>query len=164
MKKHGSSNEIGTAKLKTHRLCQDYAKLLRQRKLGEQGLQLVAVYEMINIFAATGDLNYAWSRSLHLELMLELPDTNPQLQFVVDEMHTARQGDRFTLAYGEIQQQTSCYEGLEKPRGITRRTGFAKTVRTVHMYHMNLYFHLYLTAFDKKEINCITTMHFFLVF
>ena len=60
----------------------------------------MSVHEMINIFAATGHLNHAKSSNLNLQLMMELPDTNPWLN--VSGWQMVRSGSRtcYKLLWG----------------------------------------------------------------
>ena len=56
----------------------DLLKLfIRAERTGNWTLYLSALSKMINLFAATGHLNYAKSARLHLQQMLELETTHP---------------------------------------------------------------------------------------
>ena len=52
---------------------------------------------MLNLFAATGHVNYAKSAKMYLQMMLELPFKCPDLyeKFSTEGYHTARRSDRF---------------------------------------------------------------------
>ena len=79
----------------------DYVELLklyiRVERTGNWDLHLVAVKRMINLFAATGYMNYAKSARLYLQFMVHLPKEHPWLYscFMEQDYHTIRRSDRF---------------------------------------------------------------------
>ena len=75
----------------------DIAKdFIRAARTGHWELHLESVRRMINLFAATGHINYAKSARIYLQLMLELPTTHSWLneQFT-DGMLVIRKSNRF---------------------------------------------------------------------
>ena len=52
---------------------------IRAERSGSWDLLLIAVAKMINLFAATGHINYAKSSRLYLQLMQQLPTNHPWL-------------------------------------------------------------------------------------
>lgn len=78
-KKERLKNLSRTAKLWIQYL--EYIDLLklfiRAERTGNWTLYLSTLSKMINLFAATGHLNYAKSARLHLQQMLELETTHP---------------------------------------------------------------------------------------
>lgn len=65
---------------------------IRAERTGNWNLHLVAVEEMLNLFAATGHINYAKSSRLYLQLMRELKTDYPWLYhcFTEQGFHTVR--------------------------------------------------------------------------
>ena len=59
---------------------------IRAERTGNWSLHLVAVINMMNLFAATGHVNYAKSSRLYLQLMLELPTDHPWLHHCFIEL------------------------------------------------------------------------------
>ena len=64
-------------------------------RTGNWELHLSAVRKMINLFAATGHMNYAKSARLYLQKMLDLPNQHPWLHrcFTEEGYHTVRRSD-----------------------------------------------------------------------
>jgi len=58
---------------------------IQAERTGNWNLHLVALSHMINIFAATGHINYTKSARLHLQNMMELPS---KYQWVYKYMQT----------------------------------------------------------------------------
>ena len=54
---------------------------IRAEQTGGWNLHLVLISRMINLFAATGHINYAKSSHLYLQLMLQLPTDHPWLYY-----------------------------------------------------------------------------------
>ena len=69
----------------------------RAGRAGNWNMHIIAVGRMLNLFAATGHLNYAKSARIYLQLMLELPAGHPWLyeQFTKHGYHTVRRSDRY---------------------------------------------------------------------
>ena len=70
---------------------------IRAEITGNWHLHLVSASQMLNLFAATGHVNYAKSARMYLQMMLELPVKYPDLyeKFSTEGYHTARRSDRF---------------------------------------------------------------------
>lgn len=69
---------------------------IQAERTGNWNLHLVAVGQMMNLFAATGLINYAKSSRLYLQLMQELP-TNFSIalsSFMAEGFHTVRRSSR----------------------------------------------------------------------
>lgn len=69
----------------------------RAERTGNWNLHLVALSRMINLFAATRHINYAKSVRLHLQTMLDLPDTISRVyeNFMINGYHTVRRSYKF---------------------------------------------------------------------
>ena len=70
---------------------------IRAERTGNWNLHLVAVGNMMNLFAATGHINCAKSSRLYLQLMLELPTNHPWLYecFIERGFHSVRRSSRY---------------------------------------------------------------------
>ena len=88
----------GTAKLWLQ--CLDYIKIIKAfiscERLGFWESHLIAVTNLLNLFAATGHIHYAKSARLYLQMMRKLPENHPWLytKFVEDGWHTVRRSER----------------------------------------------------------------------
>ena len=79
--KENLANSSRTAKLWL--LYMDYVDILKQyicaARSGDWEYSLFSLNKMINLFSATGHINYAKSARLYLQLMRELPKSHPWL-------------------------------------------------------------------------------------
>ena len=76
----------------------DTLKLFIQaERTGNWNLHLIAVEKMLNLFAATGHINYAKSARLYLQQMQQLPTEHPWLYHCFSEQgfHTVRRSSRY---------------------------------------------------------------------
>ena len=66
-------------------------------RTGDWYLTLVTMKSMINLFAATGQTNYARCLRLHLQLMLSLRDSHPQVyeKLAQQGAHVIRRSERY---------------------------------------------------------------------
>ena len=73
--KQNLSSKSRTAKLWLQYI--EYISIMRQyiraARTGDWNLSLITLQKMINLFAATGHINYAKSARFYLQLMVELP-------------------------------------------------------------------------------------------
>jgi len=94
-------------------------------------LHLHAVNSMLNLFAATGHMNYAKSARLYVQQMSNLSSTHPQLyeQFLLGN-HTIRQSDRYWagLSLDLVIEQTMM-RSIKSQGGLTRGRGMHNTAR-----------------------------------
>ena len=74
---------------------------IRAERSGNSDLHLYALENMLNLFAATGRLNYAKSARLHLQQMRYLKDTYPWIYKCFKEKgyHTVWRSDRLGLVF-----------------------------------------------------------------
>ena len=77
---------------------------IRAERIGDWNLHLIAINKMLNLFAATGHINYAKSSRLYLQLMMQLPSDYPWLYqcFIEKGYHTIRRAVDFGQVYGLI--------------------------------------------------------------
>ena len=75
----------------------DSINVFRAQRTGNCHLHLVSTSHMLNLFEATGHINYAKSARMYLQMMLELPVKYRDLyeKFSTEKYHTARRRDRF---------------------------------------------------------------------
>ncbi|GAB1600094.1 hypothetical protein Ahia01_000286900 [Argonauta hians] len=101
---------------------------IRAKRTFDWSMHLHGVSNMLNLFAATGHVNYTKSSQLYLQNMLELPKSHPCLykKFAEDGMHVNRRSDRFCagiwtdLAIEQVVVRALKYQGrLTRGRGIT---------------------------------------------
>ena len=52
-------------------------QFIRAARSGNWNLNLISLQRILNLFAATGHINYAKSARLYLQLMIDLPNTHP---------------------------------------------------------------------------------------
>ena len=72
-------------------------QFIRAARSGDWNLNLISLQRMLNLFAATGHINYAKSARLYLQLMIDLPNTHPWLyqKLSVEGHHVIRRTDKF---------------------------------------------------------------------
>ena len=96
---------------------------------------------MLNMFAATGHINYAKSARLYLQNMLELPNRYPSLykDFAQNGYHTVRRSDTFWAGlWSDLIIEQVLMRGLKACGGITRGRGVSESAHillTNSMHH-----------------------------
>ena len=77
---------------------------IRAERIGDWNLHLIAIKKMLNLFAATGHINYAKSSRLYLQLMMQLPSDCPWLYQCFIEKDTTPYAEAvdFGQVYGLI--------------------------------------------------------------
>ena len=75
---------------------------IRAERRGNRNLHLVALSQMINVFSATGHINYEKS-SRSYKKILELPDLFPWVytHFITNRQNTVRRVTSFGVVYGQ---------------------------------------------------------------
>lgn len=93
---------------------------IRAERTGNWSLHLIAVTRMLNLFAATGHINYAKSARLYLQLMLELPNDYPLLHdmFISKGFRAVRRSNRYWAGLWTDLVIDALYQ---KPRGANQR-------------------------------------------
>ena len=114
---------------------------IRAERTGNWKLHLVAIKRMINLFAATGHMNYAKSARLYLQFMLNLPEEHPWLHscFIEKGYHTIRRSDRYWAGlWTDLVIEQVMMRSIKSRGGLTQGRGFTETVRLmwVHSAHM----------------------------
>lgn len=94
---------------------------------------------MLNLFAATGHINYAKSARLYLQLMRDLPTGHPWLYdcFIEQGFHTVRRSSRYWagLWTDHIIEQV-LMRSIRSRGGLTRGRGVTESVRLQWIYSM----------------------------
>ena len=96
---------------------------------------------MINLFAATGHMNYAKSDRLYLQFMQDLPNEHPWLYsyFTEQGYHTVRRSDQFWAGlWTDLVKQQVMMRSIKSRGGLTQDRVFTDTVRLlwIHCAHM----------------------------
>jgi hypothetical protein len=113
---------------------------IRAERTGDWNLHLVAITKMLNLFAATGHINYAKSARLYLQLMLELRTDYPWLYHCFQEQgfHTVRRSNRFWAGlWTDLTIEQVMMRSIKSRGGLTRGRGVTETVRLQWIYSMH---------------------------
>ena len=103
-------------------------------------MHLVSVSRMINLFAATGHINYAKSSRLYLQLMYQLPTEHPWLYrcFIEQGFHVVRRTSRYWAGlWTDLIIEQVMMRSIKSRGGITRGRGITETVRLQWIYSMH---------------------------
>ena len=87
---------------------------------------------MLNLFAATGHINYAKSARLYLPFMLELPKDFPWLHemFINQGFHAVRRSSRYWAGlWTDLVIEQVMMRSIKSRGGLTRGRGITKSVR-----------------------------------
>ena len=90
-----------------------------------------ATVQMLNLFAATGHINYAKSARLYLQMMNDLPSTFPDLheQFTHNGYHVVRRSDRFWNGiWTDMSIEQMLMRSLKTRGGLIRGRGMTENV------------------------------------
>ena len=107
---------------------------IRAERTGNWSLHLEALGRMLNIFAASGHINYAKCARLHLQDMLQLPLQYPWVykMFYQEGYHTVRRTDRYWAGlWSDLIIEQCLMRSLKTQGGITRGGGVTESVRMV---------------------------------
>ena len=113
---------------------------IRAERTGNWCLHLVAVGKMLNLFAATGHINYAKSARLYLQVMFELPTCHPWLYqcFIKQGFHTVRRSSRYWAGlWTDLTIEQVIMLSIKSRGGLTRGRGVTETVRLQWIYSMH---------------------------
>lgn len=136
------SNQSRTAKLWIH--CLEYITVIKDfissERLGNWEGHLLAVGKLLNLFAATGHINYAKSARLYLQMMRKLPNAHPWLykKFSEDGYHTVRRSERrWAGLWTDLVIEQVMMRSLKSRGGLTRGRGMTESVRQQWIYSMH---------------------------
>ena len=97
---------------------------------------------MINLFAATGHVNYAKSARLYLQLMQDLPTEHPWLYqcFVEHGFHIVRRSSiQWAGLWTDLTIEQVMMRSIKSRGGLTRGRGITESVRLQWIYSMHKY-------------------------
>jgi hypothetical protein len=102
-------------------------------------LHLQAVQKMMNLFAATGHVNYARSSRMYVQEMLSLAETNPWLNEQFQEgRHAVRRSGRYWAGlWSDLVIEQTLMRSLKSRGGLTRGRGFEENVRHLWVSSIN---------------------------
>ena len=113
----------------------EYVEIMRQyiraARTGDWHLSLSTLQKMLNLFAATGHINYAKSARLYLQLMLELPLSHPWLYENISTkgFHFIRRSDKFWSGlWPDIIIEQVLMRSVKSRGGLTRGRGMSESV------------------------------------
>ena len=112
---------------------------IRAGRTGNWHLHLVSTSQMLNLFTATGHVNYAKSTRMCMQMMLELPVKYPDLyeKFSTEGYHTVTRSDRFWGGLWTSLMIEQCMMRSIKSRGgLTRGSGMTDTVRLTWIHSL----------------------------
>ena len=115
-------------------------QFIRAERCGHWELHLDALDKMINLFAATGHLNYAKSARLHLQQMRELETTYPDVYHSFKNMgyHTVRRSDKYYAGLStDLIIEQVLMRALKSSGGITRGRGRSEAARHIWLESMH---------------------------
>ena len=113
---------------------------IKAERTGNWSLHLDALSNMINLFAATGHINYAKCARLHLQNMLELENNHPWVyeKFAVHGFHTIRRTDHFWAGiWSDLAIEQVLMRSLKSRGGLTRGRGVTESVRLIWLKTMH---------------------------
>ena len=122
--------------------CIDTVKLfIAAERSGNWQNHLAATVEMLNLFAATGHINYGKSARLYLQMINDLPSTFPDLheQFTHNGYHVVRRSDRFWNGiWTDLSIEQVLMRSLKTRGGLTRGRGITENVMLTWVHTMHV--------------------------
>jgi len=113
---------------------------IRAERTGNWQLHLTTVHRMLNLFAAAGHTNYARCGRLYLQLMADLPQTQPWLheQFMSGYGHCVRRSERFWAALStDLVIEQTMMKAIKSRGGLTHGRGLSESVRILWVKTMH---------------------------
>ena len=151
------------SKSRTAKLWFQYMKYVNIVKLfifsertGNWPLHLESCSLMLNLYSATGHVNYAKSTRLYFQLMCELPSTHPELHnaFIQGQYHSVWKSDRYWGGlWIELVIEQSMMRTLKSRGGLTRGHGMSESVNLtwIHSMHACGSIHSAMTELTKNK-------------
>ena len=105
---------------------------IRAERTGDWNLYLTALSKTLNLFAATGHINYAKCARLHLQNMLDLNASHSWVyqQFTEGRLHTIRRSERFWAGlWGDLIIEQVMMRSIKSTGGLTRGRGVTESTR-----------------------------------
>lgn len=114
---------------------------IRAERTGNWSLHLLAVTKMLNLFAATGHINYAKSARFYVQLMqFDLPSEHPWLHqcFINKGYHTVRRSSRYWGGlWTDLVIEQVMMRSIKSRGGLTRGRGLTESVRHQWIFSMH---------------------------
>ena len=113
---------------------------IRAERTRDWNLHLVSVSRMINLFAATGHINFAKSSRLYLQLMYQLLTDHSWLYhcFIEQGFHVVRRSSRcWAGLWTDLIIEQVMMHSIKSRGGLTRGRGITETVRLQWIYSMH---------------------------
>ena len=113
----------------------DYVGIVKEFLLAERSsnwyLHIKTVVKMLNLFAASGHLNYAKCARMYVQKMLALSKSNPWLNQQFEEgQHAVRRSGRFWAGWWtDLVIEQTLMRSIKSRGGLTRGRGFEENVR-----------------------------------
>ena len=113
-------------------------KIIYPERTSNWDMHLNVLWKMLNLFAATGHINYAKSARLYLQQMNKLPETHPYLyNEFVNGNHTAQRTKwNWTGIWTDLAIEQTMMRSIKSRGGLTDDRGMAESVR--HMWALSL--------------------------
>ena len=135
------SNQSRTAKLWIAYM--NYIQIVKRFTIAERTsnwlLHLEATTEMLNLFAASGHINYAKSARLYIQQMRALPETHPWLQhYFISGAHAVRRSTRnWAGLWSDLVIEQTLMRSIKSRGGLTRGRGMSEAVRHLWVLSLN---------------------------
>lgn len=113
---------------------------IRAERTGNWNLHLLVVEGMLNLFAATGHINYAKSSRLYLQFMREQPTNHLWLWhcFTEQGFHTVRRSNRHWAGlWTDLIIEQVMMRSIKTRGGLTRGRGVTETVHLQWIHSMH---------------------------
>ena len=113
----------------------EYDSIVKEFILAERTcnwyLHIKSVSKMMNLFSASGHINYAKSSRIYVQEMLDLSETNPWLEQQFQEGHHAvrRTSRCWAGLWSDLVIEQTLIRSLKSRGGLTRGRGFNDSVR-----------------------------------
>ena len=121
----------------------DYVSTIKKYIVAERtsnwALHLEATKEMLNLFAATGHINYAKSSRLYVQQMIELQQKHPWLHKKFREgLHAVRRSNRYWAGlWSDLVIEQTLMRSIKTRGGLTRGRGMSEDVRHLWVLSMS---------------------------
>jgi regulator of replication initiation timing len=121
----------------------DYVSIMKKYIVAERtsnwALHLETTKEMLNLFAATGHINYAKSARLYVQQMIELQQKHPWLKQKFEEgFHAVRRSTRYWAGlWSDLVIEQTMMRSIKTRGGLTRGRGMSEDVRHLWVLSMS---------------------------
>ena len=111
----------------------------------------------MNLFAATGQHNYAKPTRVYVQLLFDLPEKHPWLHqtFADKSLFVSQRSDRVWVGlYRDLTIEQYLMRAIKSRGDLTRGSGFTENVQIlwIHIMHTSAIYH---TALSSVTQNCL---------